>query len=93
MNLFDAFVVEEVGRVFIWGELCFGSVDDGSSLQRRELAIFGHWTVVLEEDGGNVFFHGESTGALGVVPFEVDACVEIALPVFGEFVVFFDDVS
>ena len=57
------------------------------------MEFFGHWMVVLEEDGGDVFFHGELTGALGVVPFEVDACVEIALPVFGEFVVLFDDVS
>ena len=29
LDSFDAFVVEEGGRVFIWGELCFGSVDDG----------------------------------------------------------------
>ena len=88
MDSFDAFVVEEVGRVFIWGELCFGSVDDGDGFQRRKLAFFWYWMVVFEEDGGNVFLHGESTGALGVVPFEVDACVEIALQVFGEFIVF-----
>ena len=84
MDSFDAFVVKEVGCVFIWGELCFGSIDDGGGFRRRELAFFGHWMVVLEMDGWDVFVNGEATGALDVVPFKVDACVEIALPVFGE---------
>ena len=41
----------------------------------------------------NVIFHGETTGADGtcVVPFEVNAGVQVSLPVFCDFVVLLKD--
>ena len=49
--------------------------------------------VIFEEEGCNIFLHGELTGSLGVVPGKVDAGVKIAAPVFGDVVVFLDDVA
>ena len=49
--------------------------------------------VEFEEEGSNVFIHSEAAGACNIVPGEVDACVEIALPVFGDVVVLLEDVA
>ena len=48
--------------------------------------------VTLEEEGCNVFLYGESAGVRGVVPGKVDAGIQIAFSVFGDVVVFLDDV-
>ena len=49
--------------------------------------------VVFEEESCDVFIHCEVAGACSIVPGEVDACVEIALPVFGDVVVLLEDVA
>ena len=49
--------------------------------------------VVFDKEGVNVVIHGEATGAHGVVPDQVNAGIEVALPVLGEVVVLFDDVT
>ena len=42
---------------------------------------------------GNVVIHSETAGAFGVVPFDVDARVKGALPIFRDVVVCFDGVE
>ena len=46
-----------------------------------------------EAEFGDVVVHGEAKGALGVVPLEIDAGVQVTLPVFGDIVVFFEGIS
>ena len=62
-------------RAVIWvrAELGLGSIGDWGDFERRELAFVGNGMVVLEEEGCNVFLHGEAAGAIGVVPGKVDA--------------------
>jgi hypothetical protein len=52
--------------------------------------IFRVGVVVLDKEGVDVVIHREATGALCVVPGQVDAGIEVAKPVFGEVVVFYD---
>ena len=52
------------------------------------MAFFWHWMVVLEEDGGDVFFHGESTGVLGVVVGVVTVAAVITAVAVERFVTF-----
>ena len=49
--------------------------------------------VVCEEKGCDVFIHSEAAGACSIVPGEVDACVEIALPVFGDILLLLEDAA
>ena len=93
LNAFDAKFIKGWGGVGIISVLNCGTIDDGCSLVGREDWSLGSLVVVFGEHCVDVVFHGETTGALGVVPGEVDACVEVALPVFGEVVEFFDGVS
>jgi hypothetical protein len=48
--------------------LGLGAIYNRGSFERRELAFFGKRMVILEEEGCNVFLHGELAGAHGVVP-------------------------
>ena len=49
--------------------------------------------IPLESEVGNVFVHDEATGALGVVPLEIDAGVKVTLPVFSDVILFFEGIS
>ena len=93
LNAFDAKRIKQWGSVVLFRVLDFGTIGDRGSLVRREDWSLGFLMVIFGEHGVDVVFHGEATGALGVVPGEVDACVEVALSVFGEVVEFLDGVS
>ena len=57
------------------------------------MTLLGVRVIPLEAEVGNVVVRGEATGALGVVPLEIDAGVQVTLPVFGDIVVFFEGIS
>ena len=93
MDMEDAFVVEErTGRGFR-GVLNFGAITDGCVLVGGKLTLLGVRVIPLEAQVGNVVIRGEATGALGVVPLENDAGVQITLPVLGDIIVFFEGIS
>ena len=48
--------------------------------------------ITLDAEVGDVVFHGKDTCALGVVPIEIDAGVQVTLPVFNDFIVFFEGI-
>ena len=64
---------------------------DWGILEGRWLAFLGKRAVVFEKEGCNVFIHSEVAGACSIVPGEVDARVEIVLPVLGDVVVLLED--
>ena len=80
------------GGVGIVSVLNCGAIDDGCSLVGREDWLPGSLVVVFGEHCFDVVYHGETTGAFGVIPGQVDACVEITFPVFCEVVEFLDGV-
>ena len=54
--------------------------------------LFRAGVVVLYKESGDVVIHGEATGASSVAPGQVDAGIEVAMPVFSEVVVLLHDV-
>ena len=57
-----------------------------------KLTLLGVRVIPLEAEVGNVVVHGEAAGALGVVPLEIDASVQVTLPVFSDIIVFFEGI-
>ena len=70
-----------------------GAIDDGCVLVGGKLTLLGVRVIPLEAQVGNVVIRGEATSALGVVPLENDAGVQITLPVLGDIIVFFEGIS
>ena len=56
-----------------------GTIDDGSVPVRIKLAFFGVRMIPFEAEIGDVIIHGETSGAMNVIPLEVDSGVQIAL--------------
>ena len=71
----------------------FGAVVDGSVPVRGVLGFLGGWVVKLGEELGDVVVHRQAAGAFVVVPGEVDAGVEVAFLVDGDFIVFAEGVE
>ena len=63
------------------GILNFGAIAYRCLLVGGKLTLIGVRVIPLESEVGNVFVHDEATGALGVVPLEIDAGLQITLPV------------
>ena len=55
--------------------------------------LLGFRIIPLGEEVGYAVVHGEGTGALGVVPLEINAGIQITLPVFSDIIVFFEGMS
>ena len=53
----------------------------------------GSGWLYFDENSVDVVIHGKSTGAFGVVSGKVDVGVKVALPVFGDVVVAYENVS
>ena len=51
----------------------FGAINNGCVLVGGNLTILGVGVIPLEVEVYYVFIHGKATGAMGVVPFEIDA--------------------
>ena len=71
----------------IGGILDFCAVVDGGVAVRVMLGLLGIRVVKFCSQLGNVVFHREAAGALVVVPFQFDACVEVAYLVDRHFLV------
>ena len=78
----NAFVIE------FWTERRFvhvldlGAIDYGSVIVRGNLTFLGVRMIPFEAEIGNVVIHGEAAGALSVIPLEVDAGIQMTLPIF-----------
>ena len=70
-----------------------GTVVNRSVTVRRVLRFLVIKLVELGAQLNNVVLHREAAGALGVVPGEVDACVEDAFFIDGDVLVFAEDVK
>ena len=55
--------------------------------------LLGVRVIPLEAEVGNVVVHGGATGALGLVPLDFDAGVQVILPVFGDNILLFEGIS
>ena len=58
-----------------------------------KLTLLGVGVIPLEAEVGNVVIHGKVTGAMGVVPFEIDNSLQTSLPVFSYVIVLFEGIS
>ena len=56
------------------------------------LTLLGIGVIPLEGEVGDVVVHAKAAGALGVVPLEIDAGVQVTLPVFSDVIVFFEGI-
>jgi hypothetical protein len=90
LDVFDVCVAEGGRRVGREGTLGFaakmlrsGSIGTMLRLQQGGMLVF----LQLFDD---VARHGNVEGACVVIPFEAYAAVEVAVPIFGEFIFFFD---
>ena len=71
----------------------FGSINNGCVLVGVNLTLIGVGLIPLEVEVGDVVVHGKATGAMGVVPIEIDTSVQITLPVFSDVIVLFEGIS
>ena len=53
----------------------FGAINDGCVLVGRKLTLLGVGVIPLEAEVGDLVIHGKGTGAMGLVPFDIDASV------------------
>ena len=56
----------------ICGILSFDVINNGCVLVGGNLTLLGVRVIPLEAEVGDVVIHGKATGAMGVVPFEID---------------------
>ena len=73
--------------------LNLGAVIDGSVAARRMLGLAGIGMVKLGAQFGDIVFHREAAGALGVVPDQIDAYIQVALLVDCDLVVFAEGIE
>ena len=67
----------------------FGAINNGCVLVGGKLTLLGVGLITLQAEVGDVFFHDRATCLMGVVSLEIDASVQIALPVFSDVIVLF----
>ena len=53
------------------------AIEDGSVPVRRNMAFLGVRMIPFEAESGDVVVHGETAGAISVLPLEVDASIHI----------------
>ena len=93
LNTVDAFVIEGGAEGGFRVILDLGAIDDGSVPVRIKLAFFGVRMIPFEAEIGNVVFHGEAAGVISLIPLEVDSGIQIALPIYGDVVVFLEGIA
>ena len=70
-----------------------GAIDDGCVAKRRVLGFGWDGVSPFKEEVFDIIFDGQETGAVRVVPGEVDASELGAGPVLSEFIVLEEDVA
>ena len=73
--------------------MLLGALYDGCVAKRRVQEFGWDGVAPFKEEVFYIIFDGQSTGAVGVVPGEVDAGESGAGPVLGEFIVLEEDVA
>ena len=58
----------------------------------EKLTLLGVGLIPLEAEVGDVFINDKATGAMGVVPFDIDTSVQITFPVFRDVIVLFEGI-
>ena len=71
----------------------FGSIDDVCVLVGENLTLLGVGVIPLETEVSDLVVHGKATCVLGVFSLEIDASVQVTLPVFSDVIVFFESIS
>ena len=82
LNAVDDFVIEGGAERGFGGILDLGAIDDGIVTLQGKLAFLGVRMIPFEAESGNNFVHGEAAGAMSVIPLEVDAGIQMTLPIF-----------
>ena len=85
--------VGDIKRDRFSGILDLGAIYDGGVLVRGKLAFLGVRMIPFEAESGDVVIHGEAAVALSVIPLDVDASIQITLPIFGDVVVFLEGIA
>ena len=93
LNTVDAFVIEGGAERGFGGILDLGAIYDESVSVRGKLAFIGVRIIPFEAESGDIIIHGETSGAMNVIPLEVDSSVQIALPIFGDVIVFLEGIA
>ena len=75
------------------GELLFGAIGDGCVAKKSILGFGWDGVAPFKEEVFDIFFYGQATGAVCVVPSEFDAGKLRAGPVLGGFIVLEEDVA
>ena len=70
-----------------------GAIADGCVAKRSVLGFGWNGVAPFKEEVFDIMFDGQTAGAVGVVPGEVDAGKSGARPVLGKFIVFEEDVA
>ena len=70
-----------------------GAVDDGSVPVQEKLEFLGVRMIPFKAESGDVVVHVEAAGVMSVIPLEFDSGIHIALPIFGDVVVFLEVIS
>ena len=91
--MFDTGVVEFGPGVRQVGKLLFGAINDGCVAKGRVLRFRWDGVAPFKEEIFNVIIDGQTTGAVLVVPGEVDAGKSRSGPVLGDFIMLEEDVA
>ena len=90
---FDTGVVEWGAGVRRVGEFLFGVINDGCVAKGRVLRFRWDGVAPFKKEVLNVIFDVQGTGAVGLVPGEIDAGKTGARPVLGDFIMLEEDVA
>ena len=93
MDSFDAGIVNFGAGVRRVGKLLFGAIDDGCAAKRSVLWFGWDGVAPFKEEVFDIILDGKATGAVRLVPGEVDAQKKVSGPVLGEFLVLKEDVA
>ena len=93
LDSFDTCVVEFGAGVRRVDKLLFGAINDGCVAKGRVLRFRWDGVAPFKEEVFNLILDGQATGAVCVVPGEVDAGELGAGPVLGDFIMLEEDVA
>ena len=89
----DSFAIEGWSERSFCCILDLGTIDEGSLPVRRKLEYLGVRMIPFEAESGDVVIRGEEAGALIVIPLEVDASIQITLPIFCDVLVLLEGIA
>ena len=72
--------------------MLLGAIVDVCMVKRSVLGFGWNGVAPFKEEVFDIMIDGQTAGAVGLVPGEVDACESGAVPVLGEFIVLEEDV-